>query len=334
MICGAARQARWFSEEPRFAYPHVLLERIARLAFPNSSVVEVTPLREGLRNANFRIKLNCVPDSIVIRVYQHDFSLCKKEIDVMRLIGSSVPVPELIHAEPNGWDNLPPFALFRHIEGISFRELKRAGDASAVAQAAHSVGETVAAIGRVTFRKSGWLAAGLSVVDPHFETANQLASFIDDCLESPSFRERVPLAVRKGISAFAWSLSPRLAELGPQTHLVHGDFGKRNIMVRRTEGCWKVAAILDWEFALSGTPLVDLGHFLRYERTSHSAAEAQFSAGYLESGGKLPLDWRQLARLIDLTALSESLTHDELPDGVVAELLELVRGTVENPDLS
>jgi hypothetical protein len=46
------------------------------------------------------------------------------------------------------------------------------------------------------------------------------------------------------------------------------------------------------------------------------------------------LDWRQLARLIDLTALSESLTHDELPDAVVAELVELARGTVENPDLS
>jgi fructokinase len=310
------------------------LQRIAQIPFPNSSVVEVTPLREGLRNANFRIKLNGTPDSIVIRVYQHDFSLCKKEMDVMRMIGTSVPVPELIYAEPNGWDNLPPFALFRHIEGISFRELKRAGDANAVAQAAHSVGETLAAIGRVTFRKSGWLAPGLSIVEPHFETANAVATFIEECLESPIFRERVPSTVRKEISVFVRSMSPQLAELGPQTQLVHGDFGKRNVMVRRTEGRWKVAAILDWEFALSGTPLVDLGHFLRYERTSHSVAEPQFSAGYLESGGKLPLDWRQLARLIDLTALSESLTHDELPDAVVAELVELARGTVENPDLS
>jgi aminoglycoside phosphotransferase (APT) family kinase protein len=173
-------------------------------------------------------------------------------------------------------------------------------------------------------------------VDPQFETANAVPSFIDECLESPSLRERVPSTVRKGISAFAWSMSPQLAELGPQTQLVHGDFGKRNVMVRRTEGRWKVAAILDWEFALSGTPLVDLGRFLRYERKSRSVAEPQFSVGYLESGGKLPLGWRQLARFIDLTALSESLTHDELPDAVVAELVELARATVENrePDLS
>jgi hypothetical protein len=50
----------------------------------------------------------------------------------------------------------------------------------------------------------------------------------------------------------------------------------------------------------------------------------------LHAGGKLLQDWRQLARLIDLTALCESLTHDELPDTVVTELLELVRATVEN----
>jgi len=123
-----------------------------------------------------------------------------------------------------------------------------------------------------------------------------------------------------------------LAELGPQTQLVHGDFGKRNVMVRLTGGRWKVAALLDWEFALSGTPLVDLGRFLRYEQKTRPVAEPQFSTGYLEAGGKLPQAWRQLARLIDLAALTESLTHDELPDAVVTELVELVSRTVENRD--
>jgi aminoglycoside phosphotransferase (APT) family kinase protein len=127
-------------------------------------------------------------------------------------------------------------------------------------------------------------------------------------------------------------MSAVLAELGPQRQLVHGDFGKRNVMVRRTDGRWKVVAILDWEFALSGTPLVDLGRFLRYERKSRPVAEPQFSIGYLEAGGKLPPDWQRLARLIDLTAMTESLTHDELPDAVVAELVELIHAAAENRD--
>ena len=114
------------------------------------------------------------------------------------------------------------------------------------------------------------------------------------------------------------------------TRGAHGDFGKRNLLVRSTAGQWGVAAVLDWEFAAAGTPLTDLGHFLRYERESWPVAEPHFSDGYLEEGGKLPQNWRQLARLIDLTALSESLIRDDLPDTVVTELVELVHATVEN----
>jgi hypothetical protein len=44
----------------------------------------------------------------------------------------------------------------------------------------------------------------------------------------------------------------------------------------------------------------------------------------------LPGDWRRLARLVDLAALCESLTHDQLPDAVAAELVELAGATVED----
>ena len=61
-------------------------------------------------------------------------------------------------------------------------------------------------------------------------------------------------------------------------------------------------------------------------------AEPHFSDGYLHAGGKLPQNWRQLARLVDVSALCESLTHGQLPDTVVAELVELIRAVVENRD--
>src|ERR1035441_1762108 len=86
-----------------------------------------------------------------------------------------------------------------------------------------------------------------------------------------------------------------------------------------------VATVLDWEFAIAGSPLADLGHFLRYERAARPRFEPHFSNGYLRAGTTLPQDWRNLARLLDLCALCESLTHDQLPETVVAELLELIR---------
>ena len=129
-----------------------------------------------------------------------------------------------------------------------------------------------------------------------------------------------------------WSRAGQLATLGNEARLVHGDFNRRNLVLRCEAGRWSVAAVLDWEFAVSGSPLADLGNFLRYERASQPLAEPHFSAGYLHAGGALPENWRNLARLIGLTSMCESLTRDELPDDVVSELVELARAVVERRD--
>jgi len=113
---------------------------------------------------------------------------------------------------------------------------------------------------------------------------------------------------------------------------VHCDFGSRNLLVREAAGKWTVASVLDWEFAVAGSPLIDVGHFLRYERAKRALLEPHFSEGFLSGGGKLPGDWRHLARVFDLSALCEVLTHDQLPDDVVVELIELVRASVEESD--
>jgi aminoglycoside phosphotransferase (APT) family kinase protein len=258
--------------------------------------------------------------------------LCQKEIDLLRVVGATIPVPQVIFAEPAGLDGLPPFLLMQYVEGISFHDLKRSGDRDAIAPAAFSVGETLASIGRSTFAKSGWLAPGPTVTTPLFDGPDPTPHFVDLCLASPNLQRRMAAEVRERVSALLWSRAPQLAELDSQACLVHGDFGKRNLMVRCDGGRWSVAAVLDWEFAISGSPLVDLGHFLRYERVARPCAEPHFSCGYLHAGGILPPEWRLIARLVDLTALCESLTHDELPDDVTAELVELVRATIENRD--
>jgi aminoglycoside phosphotransferase (APT) family kinase protein len=132
------------------------------------------------------------------------------------------------------------------------------------------------------------------------------------------------------IHALVWSWAQQLADPDEETCLVHGDFGKRNLLVRSIGGRWVVMAVLDWEFAISGSPLTYLGHFLRYERASRPLSEPHFSDGYLHAGGRLPQNWRRLSRLVELSALCESLTHDQLSGTVVAELVALVRATVEN----
>jgi aminoglycoside phosphotransferase (APT) family kinase protein len=290
------------------------------------------PLADGFRNSNFKLQLDSTPELVVLRIYEHDASLCQKEVDLIRLAGRSVPVPEVIHVEPRASEDIPPFALLRHVEGISFRELRSRGDTEAIAQAAYSTGQTLASIGRITFPKSGWLGPGPNVTVALLEGADPIPRFIDLCFASTNLQRRMPADLRDRIHALVWAWAPQLAQLDDEACLVHGDFGKRNLLVRSISGKWLVVAVLDWEFAVSGSPLADLGHFLRYEKASQPIAEPYFSSGYLHAGGKLPQNWRQLARLVDLKALCESLTNEQLPDTVLTELVELVRATVEDRD--
>ena len=214
--------------------------------------------------------------------------------------------------------------MARYLEGITFRELKRSGDAEAIAEASYSAGQILASIGRITFPKPGWLAPGPKVVRTMLEGADPVPRLVDLYLASPNLHRRMTAEVRDRTHEVVWFWAAELGSLEAESCLVHGDFGKRNLLVRRFAGKWNVAGVLDWEFAVSGSALIDLGHFLRYERAMHPRLEPHFSAGYLHAGGNLPKNWRQLARVLDIASLWESLTHDELPDDVVTELVELV----------
>lgn len=309
-------QSRWLRSEPRHTLAAPVLERIIHTAFPGCAVTEMQPFADGLRNANFLLRLDSRSELFVLRLYKHDASLCQKELDLMRLVGTTVPVPEVIHAEPHGFDDCPSFMLMRYVEGITFRELKHRGDHDVIRQASYSAGETLAAIGRTIFSKSGWLTPGLLVAAPLLEGPDPMPRFVELCLASPNLQLRIPAGLRDRTLSLVWSWAPQLAGMDRESCLVHGDFNRRNLLVTSIAGHWSVAAVLDWEFAISGSPLNDIGNFLRYERALPSLVEPHFSTGYLHAGGILPERWQHLIRLVDLTAICESLTHDQLQDTV------------------
>ena len=128
MLPGAPPEARWLRAEPQLDWPLAVVERMTRAAFPRHRVLECRPLSNGLRNANFRLSLDSLAEPLVLRIYQHDPSLCQKEVDLMHLVRQTVPVPEVIHASPLGLEELPPFALLQFVEGVSPLDLKRRGD--------------------------------------------------------------------------------------------------------------------------------------------------------------------------------------------------------------
>lgn len=331
-LAGTPPEARWNRSAPRQSLNPELAERMLRLAFPGCRIGSMTPLAGGYRNANFKVELASPHLAAVLRLYEHAPSLCQKETDLISLVAGKLPVPEVLFAAPVPTGDMPAFAIFKFVEGITLRALKQRGDKEAVAQAACSSGQILAALGEFRFAKPGWLSAGLEVTAPLLEGANPLPRFVDLCLDSANLQRRIRPETRSQIHSLAWSWAARLSDLDEKASLVHCDFGMRNLLVRPEQGKWKVVALLDWEFAVAGSPLTDVGHFLRYELGDRPLLEPHFSRGFREAGGKLPPDWRQLARIIDLSALVETFTRAELPENVETEIAELICATAEDRD--
>jgi hypothetical protein len=74
MLPGAPLEARWTRREPRRTLPPETLDRIVHTAFPRCRVVDMQPLGDGLRNANFKLRLDGQPEPVVLRIYEHDAS--------------------------------------------------------------------------------------------------------------------------------------------------------------------------------------------------------------------------------------------------------------------
>ena len=313
------------------------IRRLLAKVFPRRSIKNLQILTGGLINTNIRVDFEGNYEPVVIRLYRNGAGVCRKELAIHDLLCRTIRVPRALHAEPDGIDDSPAFLINEYVNGSTFRELKKTKDLEAIQQASHSVGATLATIGRFKFEKPGRLeveehAAALAVGPKFTEGPDQIARLMDTFLASTNCERRVGPKLMQRLHDYAWSWSSRIPDLEKAPCLVHNDFGNRNILVRQENGKWVVAAVLDWEFAFSGSPLLDVGHFLRYERRSAPLREPHFSQGFVGYGGHLPDNWREIARVIDLGGLVECLTHDQLPVEVEIELLELIKATLDHRD--
>jgi len=301
-------------------------------AFGDETIAGVQVLSGGLINTNIKIEFRSGEPPVVLRFYKGDAAVCLKETAVLRLVRSTVPVPEVIYLEPNGINGSPPFCILEFVNGLTFQQLKRTNNLEAIHQAAASVGETLARMGRYQFSKPGRLEIDpenqLTVGDGYGDGPDLVPDLLDQFLQSEVLQGRLDGSFRQKLHDFIWSWSAQLRELHKERQLVHCDFGNRNILVDCLNGRWQVVAVLDWEFALSGAQLIDVGHFLRYEKPGESLREPYFSRAFMEFGGVLPNDWRRISRVLDLTGLVHNLTHDQLPDDVTREILQLINSTL------
>ncbi len=315
------------------------LTSLLQLAFPGKQVIAMELLTDGHCNTNYKIKLSGLDDTFVVRFYARDRTTCQKDLDIFNLVAERVPVPEILYADTNGSHYKIPFAVMRWVEGELLSNILTHGNLDIIAKSAYEVGATLAHIGTYTFPQAGFFGPGLAITQPinlvAQSTNNETATFLG-AIEQYLFKDNASQQLGTTLTDRLWQFVTTnvgyLTESEKTPSLVHADFKGINILVRQKQkyGGWEVSAVLDWEFAIAGSPLFDVGNILRYDRLYPPEFEKNFICGYQDSGGYLPKEWKKITKLLDLINLCKFLTSPMQRGTMIEEVKGLIVGTLEH----
>ncbi|MFD7643421.1 phosphotransferase family protein [Kitasatospora sp. NPDC059795] len=264
---------------------------------------------------------------------------CEVEAALLRRLHGRLPLPELVAADPDGAATGCPSLLYRYIRGVPLTEALADASGPAAADLGRAVGAALALVSGWELPRPGRFEEASLVPQPP-DGRSDLQAFVEHCL---AVAERRPppaggAAPRLGASdartlrRLAERAAPLCARAAADHRLVHNDFNPKNLLVGPgRDGRWEVAAVLDWELAFSGPPLMDVGNMLRFEDDYPPDYSRAFLDGFRDGGGPLPDDWRRTSRALDLFALADILTDP--PDRRVFDRVRAVmlrRAAAEN----
>ncbi len=308
------------------------LTTLIQPAFPDQTVVESEPTQGGLANTNIRVRLSRTDQPLLVRLYVRSPGDVRKEYALNRLVDRRTPVPSFLYvAEDNPFTG-HPYVLMQWIDGVRLEVVAPALRTDQIAELGRSVGVALAGIHAHTFPQTGFFDADLNIAQPVSVGGDGLMGFLRMCLIEGRGEERLGAELTRELLSFAERAGGLLDTWDGPPCLVHGDFGGSNILVRETPGGWDVAAVLDWEFAFSGSPFFDLGNLLRPPLGDMPGFEQAVHDGYVDAGGVLPARWRQMSLLQDLLAWADFLNRPNTNAALIRNARTIVARTMATFD--
>ncbi|SDL86365.1 phosphotransferase family protein [Sediminibacillus halophilus] len=289
------------------------LETIRQLSIPilnDRELTDITPLNGGLSNSNLKITTDS-GERFVLRIYSKDNTSIEMERNILNMLEDRIHVPKVLYSDSSCAKLQYPFLVLSWMEGVRFSDFMQNGQKQEIVSLAGEVGETLAKIHQIHFPDGGFFDASLNIDETVKLDRSSFLEFIEGSLVAGHGCKHLGKKTCEEILTFAREHASVLDWLGEQDCLVHSDFNPLNILVDTREKGYTISAVLDWEYAFSGSPLFDIGNMLRYESVEDSDFIPPFISAYQKKGGILPKKWLQQAKLLDLIALCE-LTNKEV----------------------
>jgi Ser/Thr protein kinase RdoA (MazF antagonist) len=297
------------SSPPNLA-PEILLEAASQISA--SPLSNSAALSGGFSTTNLLLEF-ADGDRCVLRLSSQHEGL-KMEADLLDYLSHKapeVPVPKVLWRAPEHFPAaLGAFAM-TYIEGHLLARIEDGLSTADCRDICEQLASVAARIHRLRFTQSGLLGPGPRVTEPFASYASGTVGFMQSCLDNANLQRRAG-ADRCQRLHHCLTHRPDLHEPSVTRQLCHSDFNQKNFLVRRNpNGRHQLTAVLDWEFAFSGSSVIDIGNLLRFEHESPAVESSWFADAYRAAGGHLDKAWREQALFADLLAQCAFLINQE-----------------------
>jgi Ser/Thr protein kinase RdoA (MazF antagonist) len=275
--------------------------------YTNDSIEKLILLSEGCANTNYKVTFQYDRKPVVIRIYMRDKFALPIEIAIHKLVASKIPVPAHLYSNDQCIEYPYPYSIMEWVDGILMREVILKKNKEAITDCAYEAGLYLDTMRQFTFPQGGFFENGLSVRP--FSKDEEYLPYLLNLLNDKNVKESLGDGLLKAVVELIKS-NAHLLPANNTANLTHSDYDPANILVTQVNNKWKIAAILDWEFAYAGTYLLDVGLALRYSHKIPSYYEESFIAGIETNGFHLPTNWKKQAKLMDLLCLVQLIHYN------------------------
>jgi len=307
---------------------HAEIAALLRPAVGDRTILSVQPVAGGLVNTNLKVTFGDPPDTVLLRLFQREPLKAQIEAALDALLGDGVPRARFLHFDETNPVTGHPYAVLQWIDGTQLGVAASIADEAALTELGVRTGAALAQIHSFRFDRHGFFAADLSVPAAIDLNRAGLLAFMQQCLCDGPGGERLGAELTARLFAFVEREGDRLDAWLGVPRLTHADFNPSNILVSREADGWCIAAVLDWEFALSATPALDFGNLLRPPFDSRAGFVEALARGYRSAGGFLPDDWLRIARMADLFAWADLLGRRGEDPALTADARRIIATTL------
>jgi aminoglycoside phosphotransferase (APT) family kinase protein len=313
----------WPRQMPAIVLDAAAVARLVSPLFPDESLGSFTSVGGGLINTNYKVILKKRPAPLLLRLYQRGLATAQKELAITALVAPRVPVLRCLYFADADPVTRHPYAILDWVEAPDLQQvLPQLSRAPGLALGA-KIGTVLAAIHSFKFEMFGFFDGELRLKGPIDFDRRGLLAYLKQTMIEGLGGERLGRELTRDLVAYAETHGDSLAAWLCQPCLVHGDFNAANILVNAGHA-ENIAAVIDWEYALSAAPAIDFGNLLRPPLDENDAFAEAVAQAYVEAGGLLPQDWRRIAQLADVFSFADILSQPRVADVVVQDTRRVI----------